>query len=132
MPTLLTVWFLAVLTNIVIALNAITEMLYFELDIPSMEGLIAARPWVWGSMIGFIVLAALGWWMGSRWWQALLVASTGVVGVILLRIEDNGPIVAIPFLIATGIGAVATLFTARPFRGKKRRQSQTTTAMPQA
>ncbi|KZE95561.1 hypothetical protein AVP42_00321 [Agromyces sp. NDB4Y10] len=132
MPALLAAWLLAVVTNIVIALNAITEMLYFELDIPSREGLIAARPWVRGSMLGFIVLAALGWWMGSRWWQALLVASTGVVGLILLRIEDNGPIVAIPFLIVTGLGALATLFTARPFTGKKRRQPRTATAMPEA
>lgn len=70
---------------------------------------------MWGSMISFLVLAALGWWMGSRWWQALLVASTGRVGLQQVQSQDNGPILALPFLLITIIGAIATVITARPF-----------------
>ncbi|WP_448808438.1 hypothetical protein [Agromyces bauzanensis] len=111
----LTLWFLAVLANVFIAWNAVTEMMYFELDGPSRESLAAARPWVWGSMIGFLVLAVLGLWMGSSWWPPLLVASTGIAGLIQVRLEDNGPIIALLFLPITIIGAIATVVIARPF-----------------
>ena len=106
----LAVWFVAVL-----ALNAITGMMYFELDPWSRISLAAWRPWVWASMVGFVVLGALGWWMGSRWWRSLLVASTGIVGLIQLGQYDNGPVLAIPFLLLSLGGAVAAVLTARPF-----------------
>lgn len=111
----LALWFLAVLVNVFVSVNAVIEMGYFELIPIEREELVAARPWVWGSMIGFLVLGALGLWMGSRWWQALLVASTGIVGLVQLQSQDNGPILALPFLLITIIGAIATVITARPF-----------------
>ena len=112
----LALWFFAVLVNVFVALNAVVGMGYFERTSNEWEELLAARPWAWGSMIGFLVLAALGWWMGSRWWPALLVASTGVAGIVQLLLDDDqAPLLVVPFLLATIVGAIATIVIARPF-----------------
>ncbi|RXZ51863.1 hypothetical protein [Agromyces binzhouensis] len=107
-------WLLAVLINVGIAGNAIFEMGHFERTAEANKRIIAATPWAWASTIGFVALAAIGWWMGSYWWEALLVASAGLIGIQQLIFEPDSWL-ALPFLLVTVAGAIATVITARPF-----------------